>query len=344
MEQKLVSICIPTYSRPLELKRLLESIDTTKVDDVDIVISENCSPKQAETRAVVEEYKQHSPFEVHYFENEKNLGYDRNIRVLLKRATGKFCVFFSDDDLFMPGAMDQYVEFIRAHQNCGYILRSYRNYSANGKDYQEFRYYSTDKEFAAGENTAIELFDKSIFLSGYTIRQDYASQFETDAVDGTLLYQMYPLLEVCLRYPSAYSRIIISKAVAEGGGVHYFGESDNEKDSFTAGKMLGNNDINFIKKYFVFFDFVEKHFSKRMADKLRRNFSKYSSYPAMMRQLPYCKTRKEKKAFYKELENVGMNASGYYYVYKMAFAIFGTRGFVKIVNKIKRKLGHRPKL
>ncbi len=344
MEQKLVSICIPTYSRPLELKRLLESIDTPKVDDVDIVISENCSPKQAETRAVVEEYKQHSPFEVHYFENEKNLGYDRNIRVLLKRATGKFCVFFSDDDMFMPGAMDQYIEFIRSHQSCGYILRSYRNYSANGKDYQEFRYYSRDKEFVAGEKTAIELFDKSIFLSGYTIRQDYASQFETDSVDGTLLYQMYPLLEVCCRYPSAYSRIIISKAVSEGGGVHYFGESDNEKDSFKTGMMLGNNDINFLKKYFVFFDFVESHFNKHMANKLRKNFSKYSSYPAMMRQLPYCKTRKEKREFYKELESFGMNASVYYYIYKVAFSVLGIKRFKRIVSSMKKIIGHRPKL
>lgn len=344
MEQKLVSICIPTYSRPTELKRLLESIDTKKIEDVDIVISENCSPKQAETRAVVEEYKQHSPYEVHYFENEKNYGYDRNIRELVGRATGRFCVFFSDDDLFMPGAMDEFVEFIRAHQDCGYILRSYRNYMPNGIDYQDFRYYGSDREFPAGEETAIELFDKSVFLSGFTIRQEYAKNYVTDAIDGTLLYQMYLLLEVCSRYTSAYSRIIISKAVAEAGGIHYFGESDNEKDSFTTGMMLGNNDINFIKKYYVFFNFVEKHFNKRMADKLRVNFSKYSSYPAMMRQLPACKSRKSQKAFYRELESLGMDASKYYYIYKLAFSVFGVKGFPKIVNFIKRKLGHRPRL
>lgn len=342
MEQKIISICIPTYSRPLELKRLLESIDTTKVDDVDIVISENCSPKQTETRAVVEEYKQNSKFEIHYFENEKNYGYDRNIRELIKRATGKFCVFFSDDDMFMPGAMDQYVEFVRAHQECGYILRSYRNYAANGVDYQDFRYYATDRVFPAGEDTAVELFNKSIFLSGYTIRKDYAKNYETEEIDGTLLYQMYPQLEVCCRYPSAYSRIIISKAVSEGGGVHYFGESENEKDSFTVGKMLGRNDINFIKKYFVFFAFVENHFNKRMADKLRKNFSKYSSYPAIMHQLLYCKTRKERKELYKELEDLGMNTSGYYHVYKMAFSALGVRRVTKLVANVKKIMGRRP--
>ena len=111
MEQKLISICIPTYNRPSQLKRMLESIDTTKVDDIDIVISENCSPKQKETREVVEEYQKTHPYEVHYFENERNLGYDKNIRAAVARATGRFCVFFSDDDMAMPGALDEYVEF-----------------------------------------------------------------------------------------------------------------------------------------------------------------------------------------------------------------------------------------
>ena len=226
----------------------------------------------------------------------------------------------------------------------GYILRSYRNYYANGVDYQDFRYYSEDKEFPAGEDTAIELFDKSVFLSGFTIRQDCAKNYVTDRIDGTLLYQMYLLLEVCTRYPSAYSRIIISKAVAESGGVHYFGESDNEKDSFTVGKMQGNNDISFLKKYFVFFDYVEEKFNRSMAEKLRKNFSKYSSYSIMMRHLPNCRTRKEKKAFYKELEKLGMNASCYYYSYKLAFSVFGIEGFKKIVKTLKRKLGYRPRL
>ena len=36
MEEKLFSICIPSYNRPAEIRRLLNSIDTTHVDEVEI--------------------------------------------------------------------------------------------------------------------------------------------------------------------------------------------------------------------------------------------------------------------------------------------------------------------
>lgn len=43
MEEKLFSICIPSYNRPAEIRRLLNSIDTTHVDEVEIVICEDKS-------------------------------------------------------------------------------------------------------------------------------------------------------------------------------------------------------------------------------------------------------------------------------------------------------------
>ena len=79
-----------------------------------------------------------------------------------------------------------------------------------------------------------------------------------------------------------------------------------------------------------------------MADKLRKNFSKYSSYPAIMHQLLYCKTRKERKELYKELEDLGMNTSGYYHVYKMAFSALGVRRVTKLVANVKKIMGRRP--
>ena len=92
MKQKLITICIPTYNRPVELKRMLESIDTSKYEDVDILISENCSPKQMETREVVEEFRKTSKYDIHYYENEENIGYDRNICAIMQRSNGKFSI------------------------------------------------------------------------------------------------------------------------------------------------------------------------------------------------------------------------------------------------------------
>jgi glycosyltransferase involved in cell wall biosynthesis len=343
MEQKLISICIPTYNRPLELKRLLESIDTTKYDDVDIVISENCSPKQAETREVVEEYKKTHPYEVHYYENERNLGYDKNIRAAVARATGLFCVFFSDDDMAMPGALDEYIEFVRAHKDCGYILRSYRNYNEDETEWQDFRYYSTDREFPAGRDTAIELFDRSVFLSGFTIRQEYAKEYVTDAIDGSLLYQMYLLLQVCRRYPSAYSRILVSKAVPISGNVHYFGTGDGEEGYKDGETMTNENTINFFRWYVKFFNFVEDEFKDGTGTALLRQHSN-SIYPTMASQLRSNPNKKAFKKFCMALFNAGLQKTTYCMIYYYSLLLFGVKFCDRVIATIKKILGRRPNL
>ncbi len=343
MSNKLISICIPTYNRPLELKRMLESIDTTKYDDVDIVISENCSSKQAETREVVEEYKKTHPYEVYYFENERNLGYDKNIRAAVARATGRFCVFFSDDDMAMPGALDEYIEFVRAHKDCGYILRSYRNYNADQTQWQDFRYYDSDREFPAGRDTAIELFDKSVFLSGFTIRQEYAREYVTDAIDGSLLYQMYLLLQVCRRYPSAYSRILVSKAVPISGNVHYFGGGDGEEGYKDSATMTGENTINFYRWYIKFFNFVEDEFKDGTGKELLRRDSNLI-YPTMAGQLRNNPDKKAFKKFCRALFDAGLQRTFYCNVYYYSLLIFGLNFCDKVIASIKKILGRRPNL
>ena len=344
MNNKLVSICIPTYNRPTQLKRMLESIDTIKVDDIDIVISENCSPKQKETREVVEEYKKTHPYEVHYFENERNLGYDKNIRAAVARATGRFCVFFSDDDMAMPGALDEYIEFIRKHQDVGYILRSYRNYSDSKETkWQDFYYYSTEREFPAGRDTAIELFNKSVFLSGFTIRQEYAKEYVIDALDGSLLYQMYLLLQVCRRYPSAYTRILVSKAVPTGNDVHYFGTGDGEEGYKDGAAMTGDNTLNFIRWYVKFFNYVEDEFKDGTGKALLLDYSNMI-YPGMAMQLRANPNRKVFKQYCKKIFEAGVLKTTKSQAYYYALLIFGTRFCDLVIKTVKKILGRRPNL
>lgn len=344
MLQKLISICIPTYNRPIQLKRMLESIDTTKIEDINIVISENCSPRQKETRLVVEEYQKTHPYEVHYFENERNLGYDKNIRAIVARATGRFCVFFSDDDMAMPGALDGYIEFVRLHQDKGYILRSYRGYTdSHEAHWQDFRYYSTDRVFPAGRDTAIELFNKSVFLSGFTIRQEYAKEYVIDALDGSLLYQMYLLLQVCRRYPSAYSRILVSKSVPDEKNIHYFGTGDGEEGYKDGTTMTGDNTLNFIRWYVRFFDYVEGEFKDGTGDALLLDYSNMI-YPGLAMQLRANPNKKDFKEFCKKVFDAGVLKTPKSLIYYYALLIFGVKFCDSIIKSIKSILGRRPQL
>ncbi|MBO6254423.1 MAG: hypothetical protein J6O49_12375, partial [Bacteroidaceae bacterium] len=225
-----------------------------------------------------------------------------------------------------------------------YILRSYRNYSDSSETrWQDFYYYPTEREFPAGRDTAIELFNKSVFLSGFTIRQEYAKEYVIDALDGSLLYQMYLLLQVCRRYPSAYTRILVSKSVPTGNDVHYFGTGDGEEGYKDAAKMEGDNTINFISWYVKFFNYVENEFKDGTGKKLLLDLSNMI-YPTMAVQLRTNPSKKAFKRFCGRLFEVGIIKTTKAKIYYYSLLLFGVKFCDKMVSLIKKALGRRPNL
>lgn len=118
MSTALLSICIPSYNRPNQLGDLLASIDV-RPGDIEIVIGEDCAPERTQVRDLVKEFSNHSPYSMTYYENENNLGYDGNLRKLISRARGEFVLFMGDDDLFAPGKLDLFIDFIKANRDVG---------------------------------------------------------------------------------------------------------------------------------------------------------------------------------------------------------------------------------
>ena len=78
--QYLISICIPSYNRPSGLKRLLESIDTKYVNEVQIVVCEDMAPKRVDVYKVVNKFIKYSKYNLKYIENPENYGHGRNMR------------------------------------------------------------------------------------------------------------------------------------------------------------------------------------------------------------------------------------------------------------------------
>ena len=136
-----LSICIPSYNRPEELKRLLESIDTTKyAKEIEVIIQEDKAPKRQEVHAAVDDFISNNSkgFAVRYYENEVNCGYDKNLRTLPKRATGEYVMYMGDDDMYIPGSLDQYIDLLKKEMPA-YILRRYRTIHKDGS-VEEYRY------------------------------------------------------------------------------------------------------------------------------------------------------------------------------------------------------------
>ena len=251
--QPLLSICIPSYNRPEQLLRLLSSIDC-ETRDIDIIVCEDNAPLREKVRSVVTSFKNQSSYRVHYFENKINLGYDANIRRLVERATGRFVMFMGDDDKFIPNTLNQFLSFLYQHEDKKYILRSYIRIHP-GNRIENFRYLPKSMVLPPGEKTVAWLFKRSVSIAGFTISRDESLKFSNTDLDGTLLYQIYLMAQVCLYHESIYCDI----PVAECGGLSerekpMFGSSVSEKSRYIPGSVTMDNSINFYKAYFELTD------------------------------------------------------------------------------------------
>ena len=103
-----LTILIPTFNRPRELSRLLDSFSTLKPNMVSIIIGDNSNNN--ETKNVVKEYKEKLNCNIDYYHHKNNLGFDGNIFFLASKPKSSYAWFVGDDDIFVNGAIDIILE------------------------------------------------------------------------------------------------------------------------------------------------------------------------------------------------------------------------------------------
>ena len=330
----LVSICIPSYNRPKELKRLLESIDTKLLNDVQIVICEDKAPKRAEVRTVVEEFIKQTRYDVKYIENHENLGHGGNLRECIKQAEGEYVIYMGDDDMFIPEAFDNFFSFLKEHKDCGYILRSSRQLLSNGK-FEYFKYYNEDKVFSPGIETYMQLFLKSVFMSGFTIKREYVVDYSIDCLDDTLLFQLYLMAEVCMKYPAAYCNTPFVQGI--GDGISFFGTNEKEKALYSTGVTVTNN-LNFINSFFKITSYIDSNYNIKSTGIIKTELSKYS-YPLMSYSRIY--GVKYFRQHCRELRSMELDCTPYFEIYYFGLLLFGKYFSDALIRYIKKIFGRR---
>jgi FkbM family methyltransferase len=94
--QPLVSVGIPSYNRPEGLRRTLECITQQTYWNLEIIISDNCSPNPEEEMVANEFIKKDS--RVRYFRQISNIGAANNFKFVLECAKGEYFMWAADDD------------------------------------------------------------------------------------------------------------------------------------------------------------------------------------------------------------------------------------------------------
>lgn len=126
MEQNfLISIAIPTFNRAKELeanlKILCSEISDFEVNNVEIIVSDNCS--EDNTNEVCKNYINKPYFS--YYKQSSNIGGDKNFLWLYQNASGRYILLLSDDDRLLTGQLKHICETISRMQPDVIVLRPF---------------------------------------------------------------------------------------------------------------------------------------------------------------------------------------------------------------------------
>ena len=130
-EEKLLTICIPTYNRAAYLKEALQfmvsevNADPKILDDVNFVVSNNASTDK--TTTLFDE----AAYSFFYFKtNEKNLGLVGNLTSVLTMINTKYIWYVGDDDKLDPGVIRFVLSKLKEYVDLQFL---FLNFSIGGK-------------------------------------------------------------------------------------------------------------------------------------------------------------------------------------------------------------------
>ena len=147
------SILVPSYNRPEYIDELLESIFLGGIEEFEIIISDDCSPKSILIGEIVKKYKKTG--KVSFFSQPRNLGEVGNKNFLVSKSQGKFNIVIGDDDRFKQGALLELKRNIL--NNPGYDLYGF-GYSTIDENGSLISNYSAPKliEFSATKTQQVK--------------------------------------------------------------------------------------------------------------------------------------------------------------------------------------------
>jgi glycosyltransferase involved in cell wall biosynthesis len=95
-----LSIALVAYNRERYLTKQLQSIVAQSRLPDELIIGDDCSTDR--TAEVISDFAAHAPFPVHWYVNERNQGYSRNLEHAIQLCSGDVIVFCDDDDVCLP--------------------------------------------------------------------------------------------------------------------------------------------------------------------------------------------------------------------------------------------------
>ena len=108
-----LSICIPSYNRFEKLNQTVEKILEAKSDDFEVVIIDNCSPRN------IDEYVKFDDKRLRIIKREEPVYGAKSMGECILYGKGKYSLVLLDKDYIIGEKLDKFIETLIKYDVCG---------------------------------------------------------------------------------------------------------------------------------------------------------------------------------------------------------------------------------
>ncbi len=140
--EPLVTVGLPTFNRPVELRKCLETIVHQTYNNLQIIISDNCSTDEQVQQVILEFAAKDS--RIRHFRQIENIGLEENFNFVYAQATAEYFMWVSDDDYYDSNYVASCIDFLQQHPD--HVLCSgVAKYYSGGKFLFDEKMFRVDK-------------------------------------------------------------------------------------------------------------------------------------------------------------------------------------------------------
>jgi glycosyltransferase involved in cell wall biosynthesis len=181
---QMITVIIPTYRRPLLLKRAIESVLRQTYGNFKLIICDNHS--EDATQEIITPFLWDS--RVQFFSHEKNIGMGANYAFGFSKVTTPYFCFLSDDDYYEPWFLQNAIEDLRRYPRAAFSAWGVQVVEGDGTptirtlEHWSFGYFEEEKGFLAFFSPLYKVFVPTCTLFNRQILQDLQPKWDEEVL------------------------------------------------------------------------------------------------------------------------------------------------------------------
>lgn len=332
-----LSIGITSYNRVQELARCITSINTRFVDDIEVFVSEDCSPMSKEIGETVQRLKSSCAFRLEFMPNEHNLGYDGNLGAIIKKAQGEYLFLISDDDAVYEGFLDILIPFLKDESKRYGVIYSPFVYSGSKR---VDRNYGKDMEIEKGEkNCARHIYD-SILFSGLVFKKELVESYDAGRFLNMNYFQVYLFLKTLYHHGGYYFAHPSIWCIGDGENAYGLSESSGGNALLANRKSVISN-LEFNKTLIEVIKLFDSEEHTNVLGSFEKQYSLHAySGLSIARQMD----KEYYHAYWTKLKSLGIKIYPIARLYYFTLSLFGAKFMNLATSFARRKFKHDEKI